>query len=103
MKDSNVKYVVCPCCGAEYHPAEIFMPQTLLGRPKVVRDSVGHIVSWTGDPVCLREKYICDYCDSPLDVQMKLDYRTSYNKKMDTRMPYTTQINHPRFTLSEND
>ena len=44
MKE-KLNIIICPNCGAEYLPAEIFLPDSFLGRPGVVdKDSSGKII-----------------------------------------------------------
>ena len=102
MKDSN-RYVECPQCGAQYHPAELYIPKSFFGSPSIVKDSFGKIVSCTGTPMDVHEKYQCDYCDSPLDINARVDIRVFYNKKRDVKKPHVTPLKHHQFTLKEDD
>lgn len=70
----------CPHCGAEYLPAEIYMPGSLIGHPDdIVKDSVGKILyedyKENREPD-LEEHYICDYCDKPFMVEATITYKT---------------------------
>ena len=76
-KSSNLK---CPHCGAQYLPAEIFMPGAFLGRPDdIVKDSFGKIIyedyKVNAEPDML-EHYICDYCNTPFVVEATITYKT---------------------------
>ena len=56
--------IVCPVCGREYLPEEIFVPC----KPKnIVRDN-GKILGYTGDSFNLKETYKCDGCDATLRI-----------------------------------
>ena len=39
MKE-KLNIIICPNCGAEYLPAEIFLPDSFLGRPGVVDKTI---------------------------------------------------------------
>ncbi len=70
----------CPHCGAQYLPAEIFMPGAFLGSPDdIVKDSFGKIIyedyKINGEPDMI-ERYICDYCDKPFVVEATITYKT---------------------------
>ena len=70
----------CPYCGAQYLPAEIFMPEAFIGRPDdLVKDSFGKIVYedyQEGKEPDMIEHYICDYCDKPFVVEVSITYKT---------------------------
>ena len=36
MKDNKSNIIICPNCGAEYLPAEIFLPDSFLGKHKTI-------------------------------------------------------------------
>lgn len=70
-----MKYINCPYCGAEYHPAEIFIPDYLIGKPNhIEKNSSGTILFTDGIEQDLNEKYICNYCKSPFNVSAKLEF-----------------------------
>ena len=72
--------IKCIHCGAQYLPAEIFMPGSFLGKPEdVVKDSLGKILyedyKEDQEPVMI-EQYICDYCDKPFIIEATTTYKT---------------------------
>jgi DNA-directed RNA polymerase subunit RPC12/RpoP len=71
--------IKCPHCGYEYIPAEIFVPDQLLGKAKtVIKDALGKIlyVEWKeGEEPVLTEKYVCDNCDETFLVTASLNYK----------------------------
>ena len=83
MLDNNNKktpIIRCVHCGAQYLPAEIFMPGAFLGTPDdIVKDSLGKIIyedfKVNGNPDML-ERYFCDYCDKPFVVEATITYKT---------------------------
>lgn len=72
--------IKCPHCGAQYLPAEIFMPGAMLGYPDdVVKDSFGKILYEDykeGREPDTSEHYICDYCDKPFVIEATLTFKT---------------------------
>ena len=49
MATKKVEKIVCPQCGMEYLPAEIYLPNYLLGKPtRIVRDENGKILDYDG-------------------------------------------------------
>ena len=69
----------CPHCGAEYLPAEIFMPGAFLGRPEdIVKDSFGKIIYEdykVNQEPDMNERYICDYCDKAFVLEATVTYK----------------------------
>ena len=69
--------IICPVCGREYMPAEIFLPVDLLGKPvEVVRNEGGKIEFFLGDSPEFVETYICDGCDTEFQVSANLSFET---------------------------
>ena len=72
--------IKCIHCGAQYLPAEIFMPGAFLGRPDdIVKDSLGKILYedyQEGKEPDMIEHFICDYCDKPFIVEATVTYKS---------------------------
>ena len=69
----KIERIVCPHCGREYMPAEIFMPEDLLGKPmEVIRNEAGHIEFYLGDSPDFVETYVCDECNTEFKVEANL-------------------------------
>ena len=72
--------IKCAHCGAQYLPAEIFMPGAFLGRPDdLVKDSFGKILYEDyreGEEPDMTEQYICDYCNKPFIIEATISYKT---------------------------
>lgn len=67
--------IVCPFCEAEYLPAEIYYPNSLLGKPSnIVKDEHGKILSFLNDSMDVRESYVCDYCNKTFNVKMEYSF-----------------------------
>lgn len=102
MKSKNFTVIKCPKCGYEYLPAEIFFPNTLLGKPKnIIRDDAGKIEYFSGDSLNLLEEFECENCGIEFEVLATMTFSTKYDKKADFDEDYETTIYKNRFTLEE--
>ncbi len=69
MKPKQLRVIKCPTCGYEYLPAEIYMPNEFLGKPKnIMKDSSGKIMGFDGIKMNDTESYKCDNCDTMFEV-----------------------------------
>lgn len=92
-----MKYIICPQCGAEYHPAEIFIPDYILGKPKdIIKDENKRIISVNGLEQDLEETYICDKCNTKFKVLTKLDFTTKVVPKLEN----TTKISLRKYSMT---
>lgn len=91
MEKKNWVVIKCPHCGAEYVPAEIFMPGDLIGKPdSVVRDALGKILYADYEEDCeplATESFICDNCGKPFVVEPVISYKV---KKEDEEKDFST-------------
>lgn len=102
MKD-NKNLIICPNCGAEYLPAEIFLPDSFLGRPKTInKNSNGEIIYYNGETMSLKEKYICDYCNKMFKVSAKIQFNTTINPATDFDEDYSTPLKKKGLFLIED-
>lgn len=99
MEQNQKKWSVirCPHCGWEYTLAEIFYPESLLGRPdSVIRDALGKIIyqDYTKDnEPCQSEKYFCDGCGQLFIVEPVLTFKTkSEVEELDFANDYVSLI-----------
>ena len=100
-KLDNDKIVIkCPECGYEYLPAEIYIPNSFLGRPfGIEREYIsGEIQDYFGSTMDLNEKYICDKCGKPFKVKAKIQFFTS---SYDINKEYYTSIKKEQLFLDE--
>lgn len=88
-----MKKIICPNCGAEYLPVEIFIPQSFFGNIKTVeRDENGKITEFLGDNMDVNESYRCDYCSKKFSIETSIDFKTSVNSpSIDST--YSTKLN----------
>lgn len=87
--------IVCPNCGAEYAPQEIFI-LTLFNNKHIVKDEGGKIL----DDLAIDDKevYKCDYCNNTFFVDMNIDFNV-YSNQLDE---YVTKLHKPALFLKED-
>lgn len=72
MKD---KYIIkCPYCGAEYTPAEIYIPKDFFSDEVVVKDDKGKIQLVTNSLLNTKETYCCDNCLKEFSVNAEVSF-----------------------------
>lgn len=103
MKTKNAVTILnCPHCKAEYFPNEIILPSYLIGKERdVVKDSEGKIVTYKSSGCITQEKYICDYCNKPFKVNVKLQYQIDSDNGDDFSEDYVLFLKKP--DLFSND
>lgn len=95
--NKETPYIICPVCGTEMHPAEVFIPNDFFGNPKeIVRDTTGKIEFYTGNDMGLVEEYICDGCNNTLNIEAKLSFDVSVKTKNFFEEEYTSTFNKPK-------
>lgn len=92
--------ITCPHCGYEYLPAEIYLPNSLLGKPyDIDREGMsGKIQDYFGKNMDLEETYCCDGCNQPFKVKAKIQFST---EGIDFRKEYTTKLKKQSLFLEE--
>lgn len=100
MKPKQLRIIKCPICGYEYLPAEIFLPNDFLGKPKnIVKDIGGKILSYEGSSMNDTETYKCDSCGTLFEVVSTTNF---VSKPIGENAPhYTTKLNISKFKLEE--
>ena len=97
-----VQYVVCPHCGAEYLPAEIYYPDEFLGKPSDIEKVNGKIESYLGQSMNVEEVYICDNCLTKFKTTAKVTFKTVEVAKYDMSKAYVTPLFEEKLTLNED-
>lgn len=96
--------IVCPVCGREYFPAEIFVPGAFFGKPvDIHRDSSGKVDGYYGTTMDTMETYVCDTCGSDLEINANVKFKVSVDTKTDFNQDYTTKIYENRVYLKEEN
>lgn len=100
MKKKNL-YIECPCCGREYLPCEIYLPDSFLGKTKtIIRKNSGKIDTFFGKNMDLKETYVCDKCNSKFSVFAKVSFYTNEIKD-EFDEEFVSKINK-KITLEED-
>ena len=90
-KDGNI--IKCPICGQEYLPAEIFLPEELLGKPKdIVKTTDGKIDFFLGERPTLETTYNCDNCFTTFKVRAKIAYDVFVEQKDNFDNTYVSKL-----------
>lgn len=93
MRTKKLEVIVCPYCGREYLPSEIYLPNSFLGKVNtVIRDISGRIDTFFGKSMDLKETYTCDKCNKKFSVLAKVTFKTDIvTDEFDEE--YTSHIN----------
>lgn len=68
-------FIICPHCGFQYLPGEIYDPKHFLGQPKdIVRNNIGEILGYEGIMMDTNETYICEHCNNELKIKAKVSF-----------------------------
>ena len=67
--------IVCPVCGAEYLPSEVYYPKDFLGQPSYIsKTREGRIEFFSGSNMNLKETYVCDFCKHTMTVKAFVNF-----------------------------
>lgn len=93
--------IVCPYCGAEYLPAEIFYPDEFMGKPsRIEKDEKGKIQIAPNSDMNLKESYVCDYCGHKLYVTAKVEFKAEIHTLPNSHI---TKFKKSNLFLDEKD
>jgi DNA-directed RNA polymerase subunit RPC12/RpoP len=100
MKPKQLRVIKCPVCGYEYLPAEIYLPNEFLGKPRdIVRDINGKILGFSGVKMNDTESYRCDNCNTLFNVV----FTTYFNsKEAVTPDEHVTKLSKDKLFLRES-
>lgn len=102
MKKYKTPKIICPCCGAQYLPCEIYLPNPFLGKTKLIeKDIYGKILDYYGDSMDLYEQYKCDKCNTTFSVKATVTFSTKVMDEVDFEKPYVTQLKKQKLILAE--
>lgn len=101
IRDKKDPVIICPHCGYEYLPAEIFIPKYFFGHPEdIERTQDGKIDIYEGSSMCLSEEYKCDNCNTTFNITADIKFKT----KEEIATPFSTVYSSPivqKITLPE--
>lgn len=100
MKPKLLRVIKCPTCGYEYLPAEIYLPNEFLGKPKnIMRTTEGKIIGFDGIKMNDTETYKCDNCLSSFEVVSTTNFVSKPTGE--TTPYYVTKLSTSKFQLEE--
>lgn len=105
MYDNRKRLVTieCPVCNTSYLPAEIFLPNSFLGKPyDIEKTSTGKIDMFDGTTMDTYEEYVCDKCHKKFKVFANVSFKTeeiNSNKTFNTI--YSTPLHSKKISLFE--
>lgn len=92
----------CCHCGAEYLPAEIYLPNYFLGKPRSIeKDLNGKIINYLGKDMDTVESYYCDYCGKKFNIEANVKFYTN-SKSKNFKTTYKTKLSKPSLFLKED-
>lgn len=94
--------IICPYCGREYLPAEIYFPNQFFGTPEDIdRDAAGKIEVYDGEPMNLVEEYTCDCCGKTFKTSATISFKSAVVESSDFEETYISPIQSSRISLFE--
>lgn len=90
-KQNRLEVIVCPYCGREYLPSEIYIPSSFVGNAKsIIRTNAGKIDTFFGNSMDLREEYTCDKCNGKFNINAKVSFFTkkkeAFNEEFSSKL-----------------
>ena len=77
MKKQKLNVIICPHCGREYLPSEIYIPKSFIGDARsIIRTNAGKIDTFFGNSMDLNEEYTCDKCLEKFKINAKVSFYT---------------------------
>ena len=107
-------FIICPCCGAQYLPCEIYVPTAFFGGwyINIDKDKNGRIIEddkpihdrhVLNNRMNVMEHYICDYCNTPFDIEAKVSFRCTVDDRHNFNKDYSVSLdNKPKILLDES-
>lgn len=91
--------IVCPNCGAEYLPAEIYYPNDFFGNPtRIEKDSNGKIIYFSGSSMNVQETYNCDFCGRAMKIKADISFKNDVQQVQN----HVTTFKKSNLKLDEN-
>lgn len=104
IKDKKEILITCPHCGAEYLPAEVYVPSAFFGKPEDIdRDRVGKLEAYDGKAMDLKETFICEYCNKEFNVVADVKFKTQKKEGDEFEEVYSTPLYPNKLSLFEGE
>ena len=102
IRDRKEVVITCPFCGAEYLPAEVYVPSAFFGKPEDIDKSLsGKIEAYDGTGLELKEKYTCDFCGKDFEVFADIKFKTQNIEQKAFDTVYTAPLYPNKISLFE--
>ena len=99
----KVDVIVCPICGRQYVPAEIYYPNSFLGKPaQIDRNEKGEIEFFNGKSMDLTETYVCDKCSTRFKVTASINFTVEKISDNTFSEVYVAELFKDKIELDEN-
>lgn len=103
MRPKKLELITCPKCGCEYFPAEIFIPQSIIGTVKnIKRDQNNKIISYEGVPFDNIETFECNVCNCTFKAIARMSYTSEYRDELSFNEDYVTPIVKRKVFMKED-
>lgn len=85
--------IICPVCGQEYLPIEIFVPYNFFGTLNFIkRNEDGKIEYFLGQEPDYCETFTCTKCNTTFITKTQISFKTELNQKLDYEHLYVTKL-----------
>lgn len=96
--------IICPVCGQEYLPAEIFIPDAFFGHPEDIDKTIdGKIEVYSGTPMDMTETFTCDRCGTELEIEASLKFKIQEKNKQAFEEEYSSPLYQNKISLFEGE
>ena len=103
MKKPKLETIICPICGREYLPAEIYLPNSFFGKPtEIERTKEGKIDTFNGLTMNLNETFTCENCGTTFGIKARVDFKTFVDESKDFSTEYVSPLHKKKLTLFED-
>lgn len=82
MTKNRKKFIICPNCGMEYMPGEIYFPKEFFGYQTNIIRLDKKILTFDGPDMNLEEEFICEGCNTKFRVNADISYTTEEVKDL---------------------
>ena len=101
-KDKKLITISCPFCGQKYLPAEIYLPDSFLGKPyDIEKTQLGEIDIFDGKSMDTVEEYTCDKCNKRFRVVANINFKTYDAESRKFNPTYVSQLHTQKISLFE--